>query len=257
MKDQTLQARKYDILGIDFDFIDFTLALAKVRELITKKRRGYITLTNPRGVVIARKDPSLRDALTNAELVLPDGIGIILASILLGYGRSCRVDGPTLMLKICDKGRKYGYAHYFYGGKEGVARKLVEKLTEEYPGLDVVGTHCPPFRKLSQQEDDAVIEEINAAKPDIVWVGTGAPKQDKWMHDHLGRIHAPVMVGVGAAFDYNSGNMKRAPKWVRACCLEWLYRLFIEPRRHFPRKIQIFHFLYLVIVRAITFRCRL
>lgn len=189
-------------------------------------------------------------------MVMPDGVGIILAARLLGYPHNGRVTGPELMLKLCDWGRKEGYRHYFYGGDEGVGEKLAEKLCRDYPGLEVVGTYSPPFRALSKQEDTQVVEQINSAKPDIVWVGLGAPKQEKWMAEHLGRINAIAMIGVGAAFDFHSGNVKWSPAWVRKVGIEWAYRLAQNPRHMWRRNLDSPLFLMKVVQQRLTMTLR-
>jgi N-acetylglucosaminyldiphosphoundecaprenol N-acetyl-beta-D-mannosaminyltransferase len=142
------------------------------------------------------------------------------------------------MLQLCEDAREYGFRHFFYGGAEGVADKLAERLTGLFPGLQVAGTYCPPFRKLSEDEQDDVAAKINATQPDIVWVGLGAPKQEKWMAEQVRRIKAPAMIGVGAAFDFHSGNVQWAPRFVRRCGIVWAYRLAVEPRRMWRRRPQ-------------------
>ncbi len=257
-QDPSARRVRHNILSIDFDLVDWTLAFEQVKDFISNGEKTYVTLTNPNGVMNARKDPVLKQALVDSGLVLPDGIGIILAARLFGYGRSQRVDGPTFMLRVCDEGRRYGFRHYFYGGAEGVADKLASTLARTYPGLKVAGTFCPPFRRLTAEEDADVVTRINRTEPDIVWVGLGLPKQEKWMAEHCGRIAAPVMLGVGAAFNYNSGLARRAPQWLRDCGLEWSWRFFENPKRDIGRKFLDFKFLVYVlgvsVVRRWTLR---
>jgi N-acetylglucosaminyldiphosphoundecaprenol N-acetyl-beta-D-mannosaminyltransferase len=128
-----------------------------------------------------------------------------------------------------------GYRHFYYGGAEGVAEKLKQALIFEYPRLAVAGVLCPPFRQLTQEEDHVVVDDINAARPDIVWVGLSTPKQEQWMASHVGRIEAPVMIGVGAAFDFLAGTKRQPPVWMQRNGLEWLFRLCSEPRRLWRR----------------------
>ena len=147
------------------------------------------------------------------------------------YGvRIPRRNGPVLLLACCEYGEARGWRAFFYGGKEGVAEKLVENLRARYPNLVCAGTYTPPFRELRPEEDDEVVARINAARPDIVWVGLGLLKQERWVAEHLGRVDAPWMVGVGAAFDYHAGVVPWAPRWIRAAGLEWLFRLIVQPR---------------------------
>ena len=235
MKDKALQARTYDILGVRFDLATYNAVMETIRRWRVNGESHYVTLTNPYSVTLCHRDAEMQRATEMAGMTLPDGTGIILAAQLLGYPHNGRVTGPTLMLKACDWGRKYGYLHYFFGGAEGVAERLTERLSKIYPGLKVAGTCCPPFRPLTKEEDKDIVEKINSTNPDIVWVGLGAPKQEKWMLQHLGQIEAPAMIGVGAAFDFHSGNIKWAPSWLRKLGLEWFYRVILEPRRMLPK----------------------
>jgi N-acetylglucosaminyldiphosphoundecaprenol N-acetyl-beta-D-mannosaminyltransferase len=141
------------------------------------------------------------------------------------------VCGPELLPAAAERGAREGWRFFFYGGAEGVADQLADRLKQAYPGLQVVGTYCPPFRPMTPSEDEAVVAVLNDAAPDIVWVGLSTPKQERWMADHVGRVQAPVMVGVGAAFDMHAGVVSRAPQWLRRTGFEWTYRLFREPRR--------------------------
>jgi len=233
MNNQYTQATICDILGVKFDLISYNSVLETIESWLERNESHYITLTNPYCVTLCRKDPEMQKAVKMAQLTLPDGIGIVLAARMLGYGSShChRVIGPLLMLKLCDLGRRYGYRHYFYGGTDRVAKQLAERLSKIYPGLEIAGTYCPPFRRLLAVEDKHIVEKINSTKPDIVWVGLGAPKQEIWMSEHIGRITATAMIGVGAAFDYHSGNARWAPSWVRDYGLEWLHGVIYRPRR--------------------------
>ena len=142
------------------------------------------------------------------------------------------------MLKLVDWGRQKRYRHFFFGGAEGIAEKLAQELSDRYPGMEIAGTFCRPFREVETCEDDRVIDTINATKPDILWVGLGSPKQEKWMAMHVGKIAATAMIGVGAAFDFHSGNVRWAPRWISSIGMEWSYRLIREPRRMWRRNPQ-------------------
>ncbi len=231
MNAKTSLQRKCDIVKVRFDLIAYNVVMEIIEQWRINREFHYVTLTNPYCVSLCHRDAEMRKAIEGAEMTLPDGIGIILAARLLGYSHNGRVAGPRLMLKLCDWGRKYGYRHYFYGGAEGVAQKLAERLYKMYAGLHVAGTYCPPFRPLTEEEDKSIVDQINSTKPDIVWVGLGAPKQEKWMLEHLGRIRATAMIGVGAAFDYHSGQVKWAPEWIQKLGLEWLHSSIYQPRR--------------------------
>ncbi|MBN1346451.1 MAG: WecB/TagA/CpsF family glycosyltransferase [Phycisphaerae bacterium] len=225
------------VLGVEFDFIDDEAALASIRRWLREGTPRYVTHTNPYSVGLCHRDADMRRATSLAGLTLPDGVGIIWAANQLGHPHRGRVAGPSFMLKVCDRGREHGYRHFFYGGGEGVADRLAERLCQRFPGLSVAGTYCPPFRPLTRQEDDEIVATINQARPDVLWVGLGAPKQEKWMLEHVGRIDRAVMVGVGAAFDFHSGNVRWAPPLVRRLGLEWAYRLTQEPKRLAGRNI--------------------
>ena len=232
---RTVKRRK--ILGINFDFLDYDSALEMIEQWRRGGKRTYITLTNPHSVLLCHRDPNMQKATNGAGLTLPDGVGIIWAVKILGYNNNGLITGPDFMLKLGDRGRKRRYKHYFYGGAKGIAEKLAANLSGKYPGLQVADTYSPPFRQLTKAEDLAIVKKINSAKPDIVWVGLGAPKQEKWIADHMGRIDATVMIGIGAAFDFHSGNVKWAPAWIRKSGFEWLYRLTKEPGRMWRRNL--------------------
>jgi N-acetylglucosaminyldiphosphoundecaprenol N-acetyl-beta-D-mannosaminyltransferase len=235
-----------NIAGIAFDFV----AATEVARIIDSWRRAgvrnYISITNAHSVMVCRRDAEMRRATTHAALTLPDSIGIVLAAMILGYGRYQRTTGPDLMLKVCDQGRDYGLRHFFYGGDTGVAERLAQRLSARFPGLAISGTYTPPFRRLDPAEDQADVDRINASRPDVLWVGLGAPKQEKWMAGHAGKIQATTMVGVGAAFDFHSGKVKWAPTWMRQIGLEWAHRLILNPRRMWRRNLDSPLFLALI-----------
>lgn len=243
---------KHEIASIRFDLMSYELAFAAIDAWRREGRKELVTITNPHSVMLCGRDDDMRRATQAAGLTLPDGAGIILAANILGYEHQGRVTGPTLMLKLCDWGRQHGYRHYFYGGAEGVGETLIERLIEQFPGMEVAGSFCPPFRELTGSEDEEIVGRINAAKPDVVWVGLGAPKQEKWMADHLGRIEVPAMIGVGAAFDFHSDNVKWAPNWVRVLGVEWAYRLALNPKRMWRRNLDSPLFLLRVILQRVS-----
>jgi exopolysaccharide biosynthesis WecB/TagA/CpsF family protein len=186
-------------------------------------------------IVEAQRDPSYKSILNATDLVVPDGMPLVWLGRRKGHILRRRVYGPDLLVAFCEEGAGLGYRHFFYGGEPGVAERLAESLKIRFPGLNVVGTCSPPFRPLSADEDAEMVEMINRAAPDVLWVGLGAPKQERWMHEHKDQVRVPVLVGVGAAFDLLSGRRRQAPRWMREHGFEWLFRLLQEPRRLWRR----------------------
>jgi N-acetylglucosaminyldiphosphoundecaprenol N-acetyl-beta-D-mannosaminyltransferase len=186
-------------------------------------------------VIDAGRDENLRRIYNSAGLVTPDGMPLVWLSHLLGYPAVSRVYGPDLMLEVCKVSVPKGWKHYLYGAGPGTPEKLARRLEQRFPGIQIVGTHSPPFRPLTPAEDVRIIEEIDRSGADIVWVGLGAAKQEFWMAEHVGKVRAPVLIGVGAAFDFHSGNKPQAPRWMMKLGLEWFFRLLTEPRRLAPR----------------------
>jgi N-acetylglucosaminyldiphosphoundecaprenol N-acetyl-beta-D-mannosaminyltransferase len=240
-----------NILGVRFDLVDYEQVLAAVEAWRGRGERQYVTITNPHSVLLCRLDQEMRLATAGAGLTLPDGAGVILAACILGYDHRGRTPGPTLMLKLCDWGRQRGYRHFFYGGAPGVAEELARRLGGRFPGMEVAGAYSPPYRPLNAAEDQADVDRINACKADVVWVGLGAPKQEKWMSAHRGRIEATVLIGVGAAFDFHSGTVPWAPGWLRRLGLEWAWRLATDPRRMWRRNLDSPRFLLGVLSQRI------
>ena len=230
---------RVDIFGLRLSAIDLDDATAAVENWIAEGTRNFICVTGVHGVMDSRHDETLRNIHNRAGLVTPDGMPLVWVSRLLGKSRTRQVCGCDLLRRLTAVSAQRGYRQFYYGGAEGVAERLREVLTAAYPGLEVAGTICPPFRPLTPEEDEAVVGEINAARPDIVWVGLSTPKQEHWMAAHLGRLDAPVMIGVGAAFDFLAGNKRRAPMWMRRAGLEWSFRLVAEPRRLWRRYARI------------------
>jgi N-acetylglucosaminyldiphosphoundecaprenol N-acetyl-beta-D-mannosaminyltransferase len=224
-----------NILGVQVSAINLSEAVETVERWIREGGRNYVCVTSVHGLMESRRDERLRDIHNHAGLATPDGMPLVWLSRLLGNSRTERVCGRDLMRELTAVSALRGYRHFYYGGAEGVAEKLKQALIIEYPQLAVAGVFCPPFRQLTQEEDDVVVDAINAARPDIVWVGLSTPKQEQWMASHVGWIDAPVMIGVGAAFDFLAGIKRQAPVWMQRNGLEWLFRLCLEPRRLWRR----------------------
>jgi N-acetylglucosaminyldiphosphoundecaprenol N-acetyl-beta-D-mannosaminyltransferase len=230
-----MEPKRTNILGVGVSAIDMPLALAQLAQWIQEDSRHYVCVTGVHTVTESQRDKRLRQVINAAGMVTPDGMPLVWVSHWLGQKQVRRVYGPDLLLAACQQSLQYGWSHYFYGGGEGTAEKLVTRLCSQFPGLKIAGFACPPFRAMTAEEDQAAVNRINASEADILWVGLGAPKQEYWMADHLGRINVPAMIGVGAAFDFHAGIKKQAPLWMQRSGLEWLFRLASEPRRLWKR----------------------
>jgi len=207
------------------------MVLSMIDDWIERKEKHYICLCTVHGIMECQSDPELKKIFNRSGLTTPDGMPLVFLSRLSGKRWVDRVYGPDLLLALCHHSQSKGYRHFFYGGEEGVAERLVQRLTNLFPKLEVCGTFTPPFRPLTEEEDQQVISAINLARPDIVWVGLSTPKQERWMAGHIDRLQAPVLIGIGAAFDFISQRKPQAPRWIQRSGLEWLFRLLNEPRR--------------------------
>ena len=222
------------ILGVDIAAIDMDWLLAFTKAHVKELSGDYICVSNVHTTVTAWKDEAYRAVQNGGILAIPDGGPLSSTGRKRGFAKMRRVTGPDYMLKTIALGLPQGWRHYFYGSTPETLEKMEKALREEYPDIRIAGMYSPPFRALSAEEDGAIVEKINEAAADFVWVGLGAPKQEIWMHDHQGRVQG-LMVGVGAAFDYTAGNISRAPQWMQKHNLEWLYRLMQDPKRLFKR----------------------
>jgi N-acetylglucosaminyldiphosphoundecaprenol N-acetyl-beta-D-mannosaminyltransferase len=228
-------AERVNVLGVGVSVITMADALARIDQWVAARANQYICVTGVHGVMESQLDPGLRAIHNRAGLVTPDGMPLVWVSRLQGHREVERVYGPDLMLACCEASVAKGYRHFFYGGAPGVPGRLRERLQTRFPGLQVADGWSPPFRELTMAEEQAMIDRINAAQPHIVWVGLSTPKQERWMARYVGRISAPVLIGVGAAFDIHSGTTQQAPRWMQRSGLEWLFRLGTEPRRLWRR----------------------
>lgn len=224
------------VLGVPLALTDYERTMDWMDATIARRGKGYICVAATHTVVATQDDPELKAAVMGASMVVPDGQPVVWAMNALGSNLSHRVYGPDLMAKFCERSALTGARMFLYGGRnQGALVQLALNLRRNFDGLQIVGGYSPPFRALSEEEIDAVVAEINHAKPDVVWVGIGVPKQEKWMAALRERIDAPVLVGVGAAFDFHAGLVPQAPSWMQSAGLEWLYRLGQEPRRLWKR----------------------
>jgi N-acetylglucosaminyldiphosphoundecaprenol N-acetyl-beta-D-mannosaminyltransferase len=223
--------KRTNVLGVGISVLNLQSALAEITAAVRGGRKGYICVTGVHGVIEAQDDPRFKEILNAAFLCTPDGMPMVWAGKLEGHKDMRRVYGPDLMLEVCAWSESSGAKHFFYGGADGVAGLLAQKLKEKFPGLQVAGTFTPPFRPLNDAEIGGLQKQVSESKPDIFWVGLSTPKQEKFMAEFLPKLDATLMVGVGAAFDFHSGRILQAPRWMQRGGLEWLFRLGSEPRR--------------------------
>jgi N-acetylglucosaminyldiphosphoundecaprenol N-acetyl-beta-D-mannosaminyltransferase len=225
------------LLNIPIHVVDYEKSLTMIRNLIVQVARpsAYVVQANVYSLVTALENQEYAAAVARADLSVPDGMPLVWLLRMKGHPIRSRVYGPDLMLLLCEEAARKGWRCFLYGGREGVPEQLRDILVQRFPGLQIVGTYSPPFRSLTEKEDEEICLMINQTKPDIVWVALGAPKQDIWMYEHREKIDAAVLHGVGAAFDFLSGRVRQAPRWMMNAGLEWLFRLFQEPKRLWRR----------------------
>ncbi len=223
-----------NILGVEIAAIDMDWLLKFTEKHIKDLKGDYICVSNVHTTVTAFEDPEYRAVQNGGILAIPDGGPLSSVGRKRGAENMSRTTGPSYMEEILKISEEKGYSHFFYGSTEETLDKLKDRLQKDHPGIRIAGMMSPPFRQLSEEEDREIIDKINETNPDFVWVALGAPKQEKWMAAHQGKVNA-LMVGVGAAFDYYAGNIKRAPIWMQKANLEWLYRLLQDPKRLFTR----------------------
>lgn len=248
---------QFRVLGVRVDAAQIPKVIARMEEWIAR-RKGcrFVAVTGMHGVTEAQHDGKFKEILNAAELVVADGYPLVWLGRRKGFASlRRRVYGPELMEAFCEQTARKGYRHFFYGGAPGVAKELAERFAERYPGLEVAGTYCPPFRAMTDEEDGEAVAAIEEARADIVWVGLSTPKQERWMFEHRERLSVPVLIGVGAAFDFHTGRVARAPDWMRENGLEWLFRLLQEPRRLWRRYLVYgSQFAVLVILESLGWR---
>jgi len=228
--------RTVSVLDVPLALTDYERVLDWIESMIEARERGYVCVCNVHTVMASQEDPELRSALLASAMNVPDGQPLVWAINSLGHSLAGRVYGPELMSRSCARSAATSRRLYLYGGRnQGALVQLALNLRQRNPGVKIVGGHSPPHRLLTEEEEIAVAEEINRSRPDVVWVGIGVPKQEKWMARMRHRLDAPVLVGVGAAFDFHAGLVPQAPNWIQEAGLEWAYRLAHEPRRLWRR----------------------
>ena len=222
------------ILGAQIDALDWDATLARITSWARARESRYVCLCNVHSVVTVSLEPEFRDVINGADLATPDGMPVAWALARMGFARQPRINGPDLMWRLCEASVASKTKLFFYGSSTQTLAQLERKLTTAFPSIRIAGLVSPPYRALSTQENSAMVEQINSSGAELVFVGLGCPKQEIWMANQRGKINA-VMLGVGAAFDYHAGTLKRAPLWMQRTGLEWLYRFGQEPRRLWRR----------------------
>jgi N-acetylglucosaminyldiphosphoundecaprenol N-acetyl-beta-D-mannosaminyltransferase len=225
----------FEVLDVRVDAVQTRDALERLRSWIDhpQKMTRFVAVTGMHGIAESRQDGQFRQVLRAADMVVPDGMPLVWVGRIKGHPLRHRVCGSELMDEFC-RVTGNAYRHFFYGGAPGVAEKLARSLHEKH-GIVVAGTYTPPFRPLTSAEEKELASSVELTSPDVLWVGLSTPKQEKWMYEHRDAFEVPVMLGVGAAFDMNCGNLRRAPEWMRNSGLEWFFRLLCEPRRLWRR----------------------
>ncbi len=238
----------FQVLGVRVDAVQMSDTVAQLCYWIDNRQpiTRFVAVTGLHGIAESHRDGRFREVLKAADLVVPDGVPLVWLGRIKGYRQQSRVNGVDLMNAFCRTTGK-AYRHFFYGGAPGVAQRLAQALREKYD-IRIAGAYNPPFRPLTEEEEKELASSVASASPDVLWVGLSTPKQEKWMYEHRCKLGVPVMLGVGAAFDVNSGNIRLAPQWMRSNGLEWLFRLACEPRRLWRRYL-------ITIPKAVWFVC--
>ncbi|EOU1604747.1 WecB/TagA/CpsF family glycosyltransferase [Clostridium perfringens] len=229
---------RMNFLNIEVDNLTMNEAIDKAEELIIKKKPSYVVTPNVDHIVKLENDKEFQEVYKNADLILTDGMPLIWISKIKGNPIKEKISGSDFFPKLCERAAEKGYSIFLLGAAEGVATKAAKNLKEKYEGLNIVGTYSPSYGfEKKDDEIKMIIEMINKAKPDILAVGLGAPKQEKFLHKYRNDLNVPISLAIGASIDFEAGNINRAPKWMQNCGLEWFYRLCKEPKRMFKRYI--------------------
>lgn len=234
MKHDNRARRTLSVFGTPIDSLDWSTAIERISDWANSHESRVVCICNAHSVVTARQDLSFAQVIANADMATPDGAPVAWLLRKLGAANQLRINGPDLMWKYCEHAMHTGESIYLYGATESTLSALTIRLEASFPGLKIAGTYSPPFRPLTEEEEESAVNAINLSGAGVVWVSLGCPKQEKWMASQRGRVRA-VMVGVGAAFDYHAGTITRAPLWMQHHGLEWIHRLVSEPRRLWKR----------------------
>jgi N-acetylglucosaminyldiphosphoundecaprenol N-acetyl-beta-D-mannosaminyltransferase len=247
-----------EILGCRVHLVQIPEVIELISHWIEKEREKchFVVVTGMHGVMEGHKNKKFQDILNSADLFVPDGISLIWTARLYGFHLKKRVSGADLMWEFFKISNEKNYKNYFYGDTVETLEQMSKKLLANFPNLKIVDSYSPPFRTLTQKEDEEILEKINQAKPDVLWVGLGLPKQETWIFEHKDKLKVPVAIGVGAAFKFLSGKIKRPPEWIGELGFEWLWRFFQEPKRTWRRVLDIPLFIFLVLLELIGFKSK-
>lgn len=229
---------RVNVLGVGISALNLETAVATIAHALERKQKGYVCVTGVHGVSEAQEDRKFHQVLNGSFLNTPDGMPMVWMGRWQGFSEMGRVYGPDLMLRICELSVSRGWTHFFYGGAPGVADELKLRLEKRFPGIRIAGTYTPPFRPLNPDEEADLLHRVGSLKPDVFWVGLSTPKQERFMAGHWQKLEATLFFGVGAAFDFHTGRVRQAPRWMQRSGLEWLFRLLCEPRRLWRRYLK-------------------
>jgi len=247
--------KRFNVLGVAMSALNLPIATEAVMTALRERRKGYICLRDVHGVILAQNDAAFRQILNSAFLTTPDGMPLVWLGRRAVGSYVDRVYGPDLMLEVFQATERTPFRHFFYGGAPGVAEALQTRMKARFPGAEVCGFWSPPFRPLNPAEEAELIALVRERKPDLIWVGLSTPKQERFMAEYLPRLDTTLMLGVGAAFDFHSGRIRQAPRWIQRSGFEWLFRLLSEPKRLGRRYLlTIPHFLWLIAGQLSGFR---
>lgn len=252
-KEKNMSRNRFAVLETFIDALSWNEAISQIIRWGDLRESRYVCLCNVHSIVTATLDAEFKRIVNEADMSAPDGAPVAWALRQSGFTTQARISGPDLMWKYLVEAERRGHAVFFYGSTTETLSKLDASLARNFPALNVVGMHSPPFHSLSGSEDSAEVDLINRSEARVVFVGLGCPKQEKWLAAHRGQINA-VMIGVGAAFDFHAGTLRRAPLWMQQNSLEWFYRLLVEPRRLFKRYLICNTFFTIGIIRQLIIR---
>jgi N-acetylglucosaminyldiphosphoundecaprenol N-acetyl-beta-D-mannosaminyltransferase len=243
-----------NILGVGVGAVNMERVIGLISSWVESREQQYICVAPAHSIMDCYQEPDLYSLFNASGMTVPDGMSLVWLMKLRGHKNVDRTAGSDLVEAVMRYSVLQGWKHYFYGGGAGVAQTLKSRLEEKYPGVKIVGEYSPPFRPLTSDEDREVVEQINASAADIVWVGISSPRQERWMAEHMGKVNDAILVGVGAAFDFLSGQKIRAPLWMQRSGLEWLHRFVSEPRRLWRRYSQYPLFILLILAESLGFK---